>query len=162
MPPSKHPIGTFSDMIRTNRDITSPRKEIGARLAQFRSNQGLLQSEFAKELGLSPRSYQNYELGIRDVPVATIAKMIERYKISGQWLISGIGGPYYNEPATTAREALKDIVQAADAEQSEPDLSKLPDVLAIIIKNLEEDRVLNPDEVQRLVRLASKSATNEE
>lgn len=149
-------------MIRTNNDIASPRKGIGRRLAQFRNLRGLLQSEFAEELGLSPRSYQNYELGIREVPIATVAKMIELYKLNSQWLISGTGGPYYNDPVKTARESLEEIVEAVIAARITPDLSKLPDVLAIIVKNQESERIGNPDELERLVRLASKSENGEE
>lgn len=149
-------------MIRTNNDTASPRKEIGARLAQFRNLRGLLQSEFAGELGLSPRSYQNYELGIRDVPIATVAKMIELYALNTQWLISGNGGPYFNDPVKVARESLQEIVQAAGAAKLTPDLEKLPGVLAIVVKQLEVGRMLNPDELEQLVRLASKSAKDEE
>lgn len=148
-------------MIRTNKDITSPRKEIGSRLAQFRNLRGLLQSEFAGELGLSPRSYQNYELGIRDVPIATVAKMIELYGVNSHWLISGVGAPYYNDPAKLASESLEDIVEAAKSSSLDPDLEKLPDVLAIIVKQLEAGRSLNPDEIEQLVRLASNSSNDQ-
>ncbi|MEH6739133.1 MAG: helix-turn-helix transcriptional regulator [Sulfitobacter sp.] len=144
-------------MIRTNNDIASPRKEIGGRLAQFRNLRGLLQSEFAMELGLSPRSYQNYELGIRDLPIATVAAMVGLYKLNSHWLITGEGGPYYKDPIKVAREAMDDVVEAAESANLNPDLKKLPDVIEMIAKNLQRDRIGTPDEIIQLVRLASAS-----
>jgi transcriptional regulator with XRE-family HTH domain len=146
-------------MIRTNNDIATRRKEIGSRLAQFRDLRGLLQFEIAKELELSPRSYQNYELGIREVPVSVVSKMIKKYGLDSHWLITGEGGPFHNDPVKVARDAVQDVADAAEAAGLEPELNKLPDVVAILVKNLVEDmRVGNPDNTAQLVRLASKSA----
>lgn len=144
-------------MIRTNNDIATPREEIASRLAYFRKIHDFSQVEFAKKLSLSPRSYQNYELGIREVPVATIANLIKEFEINSHWLISGEGGPHYVHPAKAARMALDDIISAIGELQIEPDLSSLQEVQEIIIKQFDNARPLNPDEVQNLVRLAARS-----
>lgn len=62
---------------------------VGDRLAAIRSSRGLSQVEFALRLGLSPRAYQNYERGEREVPVAILRSLNSVFGISPLWVISG-------------------------------------------------------------------------
>ena len=45
---------------------------IGRRLAGVREHRHLTQTEFAERLALSPRAYQNYERGEREIPAAVL------------------------------------------------------------------------------------------
>lgn len=60
------------------------------RLKTIRKNRGLSQSSFAKQLGVTLRSYQYYENGERPLPGAVFAGLA-KIGISIHWLITGEG-----------------------------------------------------------------------
>jgi transcriptional regulator with XRE-family HTH domain len=70
---------------------------IGARLAMAREQQRLSQVEFAERLGLSPRAYQNYERGERELPSAVLVSLHEVFGLDPLWILIG--------PERSARKA---------------------------------------------------------
>lgn len=72
---------------------------IPERLLVVRRRTGLSQNEFAEKVGVSPRAYRNYELAIRDVPVALVIGVHRAFNVSFNWLLLG-EGPDLPQPAS--------------------------------------------------------------
>lgn len=51
----------------------------------------MTQAEFAERLEISPRAYTSYELGQRDLPLATVITLHKQFGINTNWLIFGEG-----------------------------------------------------------------------
>lgn len=76
------------------------------RLLTIRKQTGASQGDFAKRLGVSPRAYKNYELGLRDVPLSLIESMHRELGADLSWLILGDGA----SSSETAQEIIRKIV----------------------------------------------------
>ncbi|WP_106745682.1 helix-turn-helix domain-containing protein [Yoonia maritima] len=142
-------------MIRTNDVESSLRLEIGKRLANVRDYFNLHQSEIAEKIGVSARSYQNYEQGKRELPSSLLFNLHEAFGVSTHWVLTGSNGPFYVDPAKIARKAMEDIAEVSEAAALSPDLKKIPDILEILIEQEMALRGLSPDELERLLKLAS-------
>ncbi len=63
---------------------------IGKRLRETRQALGLSQREMADNMGVGFRAYQNYEKGVRGVPVEAIAKLMQwRGEKDAGWILLG-------------------------------------------------------------------------
>lgn len=89
--------------------------EIGLRLAAVRATAGLAQAAFAERLGVSPRAYQNYERGEREVPAALIKALYEIYAIDPIWLLTGPGLKPQDLRAEAHADLLVQIIVEVDA-----------------------------------------------
>lgn len=93
------------------------------RLSSIRKATKLSQAAFGAELGLSDRAYKNYELGIRELPLATALSISEKFEVNIAWLLTGDGAP----SAPEERDAIKAAVIAvreyfiAEGETPSPD-----------------------------------------
>ena len=56
------------------------------RLIQIRKSRGISQNAFAKEIGVSPRTYQDYEYGAREPQVSIFVRIADFYGISLDYL----------------------------------------------------------------------------
>ena len=56
------------------------------RLTQLRHDKGMSQMAFAKEIGVSPRTYQDYEYGKREPQVAIFARIADFGGVSLEYL----------------------------------------------------------------------------
>lgn len=142
-------------MVRANNVSKSLREEIGGRLAKIREHFDFSQSEMAEKIGVSSRSYQNYEQGKRELPSSLLFNLQESLGVSSHWLLTGQDGPLHRSPAKIAREAMEDIAVVAQTAGLSPSLSKIPEVLEIAIEQEMAMRPMKPDEVERILRLAS-------
>ncbi|HIE24678.1 MAG TPA: XRE family transcriptional regulator [Anaerolineales bacterium] len=61
------------------------------RLLAIRRRAGLSQKDFSKKIGISPRAYRNYELAIRDVPLAVVVAIHAEFDVGLNWLVLGEG-----------------------------------------------------------------------
>lgn len=126
--------------------------DIQQRLLAVRKELGLTQPELGKVLGLSERAYKNYELGIRELPLAVALKLSENFKISIAWLLVGDGAP--TTPSTG--EALEAAVIAAREHFIETNKSPTPQQEAAIIRYIYEEIIregkLNIDRVSAYLR----------
>lgn len=87
--------------------------QIGRRLAAVRDRTRLVQTEFAERMGLSPRAYQNYERGEREVPAVVLKALYEVYGADPLWLLTGLNTDL---KATTAADldVLEEVVIALE------------------------------------------------
>jgi transcriptional regulator with XRE-family HTH domain len=56
------------------------------RLIQLRKSKGISQIAFAKEIGVSPRTYQDYEYGAREPQVSIFVRIADFYGVSLDYL----------------------------------------------------------------------------
>ena len=90
------------------RNINNIVHDTALRLKEIRETKGVSQSEFAKSLGVSLRSYQYYENGTRPLPIDVLRRLAETgMKI--QWLLTGKGER--DVPAQEQVEQLKAMVE---------------------------------------------------
>ena len=55
-------------------------------LIQLRKSKGISQIAFAKEIGVSPRTYQDYEYGAREPQVSIFVRIADFYGVSLDYL----------------------------------------------------------------------------
>lgn len=53
----------------------------------MRKNEGISQNAFAKEIGVSPRTYQDYEYGAREPQVSIFVRIADFYGVSLDYLV---------------------------------------------------------------------------
>lgn len=56
------------------------------RLTNLRKSKGLSQNALAKEIGVSPRTYQDYEYGLREPQVAIFTRIAVFFDVSLDYL----------------------------------------------------------------------------
>ena len=61
------------------------------RLKRVRIDTGFSQEGFARVLGVSTASYKLYETGKRDLPLASVLRILEIYELDANWFLLGIG-----------------------------------------------------------------------
>ena len=57
------------------------------RLTDLRKNRGLSQNAVAKKIGVSPRTYQDYEYGEREPQVTIFSRIADFYGVSLDYLV---------------------------------------------------------------------------
>ncbi|MCI9352717.1 MAG: helix-turn-helix transcriptional regulator [Lawsonibacter sp.] len=60
------------------------------RLTQLRKSKGVSQSALAKEIGVSPRTYQDYEYGEREPQVTIFSRIADFFNVSLDYLAGRI------------------------------------------------------------------------
>lgn len=60
-------------------------------LKEIRKNTGLTQQEFAKELDVALSTVASVENGTREISKSVMKVLIEKYKVSAKWLLTGEG-----------------------------------------------------------------------
>lgn len=64
-------------------------RAIASRFSEVRNERGLSQSEFAKQLGVSPRAVQSYEYAEREMSISVIDQLYEVFGVNPLWLLRG-------------------------------------------------------------------------
>ncbi len=91
--------------------------EIGGRIRKLRAN--LSQKEMSKRLGISERSFWNYESGERQPPADVLMKLSLMFGISMDWILTGRHKPVSLE---SAREEVKRIAFLEGQELTEEEV----------------------------------------
>lgn len=69
--------------------VTNPLAEIPLRLREIRQSAKMTKAQFAESLGISPRSYFNYEDGTRQAPIDVLFKAARLSDFDLLWLLTG-------------------------------------------------------------------------
>lgn len=88
---------------------------IGRRLGAARDRVRLSQNEFAERLGISPRAYQNYERGEREVPATVLRLLYEAFGIDPLWVLIGPGMDPSGADAPVPLDLVEQIVVAVES-----------------------------------------------
>lgn len=97
---------------------TSDDKQIGERLYRKRNELGLSQQALANSLGISLRTYQNYERGDRPVSKEFLFAIMERHGVDPTWLLTGHKGEVVSSGEIDTH-LMEEIIEALTAEDSE-------------------------------------------
>jgi DNA-binding XRE family transcriptional regulator len=88
---------------------------IGQRMLSVRSQLGYPQSKVAAILGIADKSYKNYELEKRELPLSIAVKFCEEFDKNLMWLVYGSSVPDSEQSARLAGEAAQAVFEHADA-----------------------------------------------
>ena len=87
---------------------------IGGRLAAARERTKLSQNDFAERLGISPRAYQNYERGEREVPATVLRLLYETFGVDPLWVLIGPGIDPSGRDSAVSPDLVEQIVVAVE------------------------------------------------
>ena len=81
-----------------NREVVSlletrPRTEFGDKLRSLRIDSGLSMRKVAKLIGISSKSYSDYENGVKIPKLSIVYKLSDIYKVNASYLIDDIQYP---------------------------------------------------------------------
>ncbi len=85
---------------------------VSGNLLQIREYLKLTQNEFALKLGITTRSYINYERGERKLPFELLEKLCNDYNVNLNWLIAGKGEMFIPPKFEDAKEEVLSQVNA--------------------------------------------------
>lgn len=109
---------------------------IGERLAAARELQRLSQVEFAEQLGLSPRAYQNYERGERELPSTVLTALHAVFDIDPLWVLIGQSRDSRKSSAPNKADVLEVVVVAVETHLQRVHKTMAPAKKARLIKLL--------------------------
>jgi transcriptional regulator with XRE-family HTH domain len=92
--------------------------------------------EFAERLGLSPRAYQNYERGERELPSAVLRALLFEFGVDPVWVLVGSGTEHRDGPAASNPDILEAVVRAVETHLQRRRKSLAPEKKARLIKVL--------------------------
>ena len=75
-------------MTKCNLEMTL-KKEVGARLKEWRLKKGLTQQDLAQLLGVSRSTIASWEIGRTEIPYEALKKLKDRFGLDLNWLIGG-------------------------------------------------------------------------
>ena len=84
----------------------------GERIRMIRKEQGMNQTQFAKEISLSTTSVCQLELGKYQMARTTKKLLCNRFHINPEWLETGEGSMYM--PKSGAEELIPDLIEILD------------------------------------------------
>ena len=65
------------------------KKEVGARLKEWRIKQGLTQKELGEILGVARQTIASWEIGRTEIPYEALKKLKDKFGLDLNWLIGG-------------------------------------------------------------------------
>lgn len=134
--------------------------DVAVRLAAIRAASGLTQARFADSIGVSDRTYINYERGDREVPATVLRELLEVYGVDPAWVLTGGEDEPRYMPARQMDEAtLLEIFEVVGSELKAAKrtftFAKYARFLYLAYQHALEDGEVNSRRVRELIRLAS-------
>ena len=111
------------------------KRALQQRLEAVRRSTGLSQAAFGERLGLADRTYKNYELGIRDIPLRVAMDISEVFDTNLTWLLTGEGA----RSTPTIGEGLEAAVVAVRRHMLDAGKTPDPEKEAAIIRYVFEE-----------------------
>ena len=109
---------------------------IGERLVAAREAQRLTQVDFAELLGLSPRAYQNYERGEREMPTTVLTALHAVFGIDPLWVLVGPGRAPRHAAVSDKSDVLEEIIITVETHLQRTRKTLAPPKKARLIKVL--------------------------
>ena len=92
-------------------------KELGARIAELRKEQGLSQQALADQLGIAQQTFAHYEVGRARMPVSLLPALAQIFGVAGDELLGLRNGTGKRGPAPKFQKQLERIAQLPRARQ---------------------------------------------
>ncbi len=128
--------------------------DIGERLQSFRNQKGLSQKVMSEVLGVSMRTYQNYERGERSITKEFICSFCEYFNVSSDWLLSG----HAQVAESLDWDRLESIISAIEAilekESLKLESAKKVKLISLFYKLSNETGALSQDTVHDMLMLS--------
>lgn len=129
--------------------------KLSERLAHVRKHIGKQQIEFAEELGVSARSYANYERDVSEPPISLCVDICKKYHISAEWMFLDSGDMIETKVTTIIERAIIETRQ----HMIKNNVTLSPEKEAALIVHLFEQFMDNPslgdESINRLFNMAS-------
>ena len=101
--------------------------ELNDSLKRFRRELNVTQKQASSVVGVTERSYGEYERGSAKIPAIAILKLADAFNVSADYLLGRTDTPNSNiEPLTVDEETIKEIRRAAVAEVDKQIALKFP------------------------------------
>lgn len=85
-------------MADTKKIGQAPLPGIAVRLKELRTSKSLSQTEFAAKFGVAQNAYSRYETGRVPLPLVALDNLCKTYNVRREWLETGEGSMYVEEP----------------------------------------------------------------
>ena len=89
---------------------------IGSRFKEIRLREGLKQDEFGAILSLNKGSASAIERETQNITAATVQMLIEKFRVSSHWLLTGEGEMYQTDDKLDIVRALSEYIESQDRE----------------------------------------------
>ena len=122
---------------------------LSERLHAVRKDAKLTQAEFAKVIGISHRALTNYELALRDIPLAVLVSVHENFDTDFVWLTLGIGQPNGLKPMEVAINIAKAIKSFELKKNYQFSPEKVATVTAYLFKENTQNRAYSEVEMHQ-------------
>ena len=119
-----------------------------------RSYAGLSQKEMGERLSVSWRSYQNYELGMREPPLDMVSTLCEEFDVRFSWLIDGKGGQKARTDVEGLRSIILQVNEVARSNNIVLDSPTQADIVVRLFKRLDEGFEVSKTELGDYIELA--------
>ncbi len=125
-------MGIFVAMTKARRppSATAARAEMALRLRRIREIVEANQAEVARAVDVTAATWNNYELGKRDIDPLVLAKFCRRYDVSSDWIvlgdISALSSPYLAAMVSAHPDILRqqppdDAIEETPGRSGEPE-----------------------------------------
>ncbi len=130
---------------------------MGLRLAKVRKQAGLSQAGMAAALNIALRTYQSYELGVREIPGAIYPRLRRLFQIDAAWVMEGeVAGPARREDSEEVwTRAYMAVHKAISESKADISLEKKLSIVRAVYRELIKTGSVNFDNLSTLVELAS-------
>jgi len=125
-------------------------------LAQVRALNRLSQKEVGEEVGIPWRTYQNYEVGSRDVAANFVLRFCTRFGVRQEWLLDGHDGMYKPDDLTALKSTILLVEQVADETDGKLTAEDKADIVVRLFRKQLEGYEIRHDDVVDYVELAGK------
>jgi transcriptional regulator with XRE-family HTH domain len=92
-------------------------QQLGARIAEFRKDAAITQTQLAKTLDVSQQTVASWEVGRRGVPVATLPALARALSVSIEGLIDEKAPPGKRGPAPKIQQKIEQLARLPKAQQ---------------------------------------------
>lgn len=133
--------------------------EIGRRLVSVRNASDLAQNAFAERLGVSPRAYQNWERGEREIPAALLRSLYEEFAIDPLWMLMGPGDKPIDAGVRPNPSLVKDVVLAVEVwlqrRHKTMPTSKKAELVALLYEHFLNEGKVGANHLNSMLSIAS-------
>lgn len=118
------------------------------RLIHVRKQAGLTQTAFSEKIGISPRAYKNYELALRDVPLAVVVEIHKQFEVDLNWLSTGRGVDSLSNAAEHVKKIVRGIKVFEQVSKKIIPIEKVESSAAFLFNQLAKGKEFSDSDIQ--------------
>lgn len=133
------------------------KRQIGERMALVRATKRMSQKAMGEYLSVPWRTYQNYEIGSREMPVDFALAYCKKLEIRIDWLIDGNGGQRRQSGLSSLKATLIKIDDQARATGNALPLESLADIAVRLLKKERDGHAITNQDFEDYIELTRES-----